>query len=137
VILIDTNVLVALAEPDDELYTRALADLPKFSGQNVVLTEAVLTEAVYLIAGRAPRARLRTVIDLLNPDPCSAESDRQFRSEALAWLDQYADHDPDWADAVLVVLSGRFRKSKVWTYDREFRTIWRTPAGNRIRLANA
>ena len=39
------------------------------------------------------------------------------------------------ADAYLAVVSGKRKGSKVWTYDREFRTTWRRPDGTRIPLA--
>ena len=50
-------------------------------------------------------------------------------------LARYRDHDPDWADGYLAVVSGKRKGSKVWTYDREFRTTWRRPDGTRIPLA--
>lgn len=51
------------------------------------------------------------------------------------WLTKYAEREPDWADACLAVLSGRDSKLKVWTYDSEFRTIWRRPDGSAIPMA--
>ena len=51
------------------------------------------------------------------------------------WLDRYAEHEPDWADGYLAVVSSRERKAKVWTYDSEFRTTWRRLDGTRIPLA--
>ena len=51
------------------------------------------------------------------------------------WLLKYGDHDPDWADGCLAVLSERDSSVKVWTYDREFRTTWRRPNGSAIPLA--
>lgn len=56
-------------------------------------------------------------------------------SEAFDWVARYADHQPDWADAILAVLCGRDRALRVWTYDREFRDVWRRPDGIRIPLA--
>ena len=53
----------------------------------------------------------------------------------MDWMDRYADHEPDLADAVTVVLSSELEGSRVWTYDREFRTTWRRPDGSPIPLA--
>jgi hypothetical protein len=39
------------------------------------------------------------------------------------------------ADGCIAVLSGRDRRLKVWTYDREFRTTWRRPDGTVIPMA--
>lgn len=61
--------------------------------------------------------------------------DSRFWSEALDWLTKYADHEPDWADACLAVLSGHDRQIRIWTYDGKFRTTWRRPNGTAIPLA--
>jgi predicted nucleic acid-binding protein len=135
VILVDTNVLVALADPRDGLNARAVADLRRLVGRPMTLTQGALAEAFALVSGRAARARLRAVIESLDLHPCTVEADRDFWLEAFAWLDRYAEHDPDWTDAVLAVLAGRFKKWKVWTYDREFTTLWRSPRGSVISLA--
>jgi hypothetical protein len=60
-----------------------------------------------------------------------------MRVEVFEWLDRYADHEPDWADGYLAVISGHERRWKVWTYDREFRDVWRRPNGTRIPLVAA
>ena len=61
--------------------------------------------------------------------------DRGFWLDVLNWLARYADQEPDWADGCLAVLCGRDERLKVWTYDREFRTIWRRPDGTAIPMA--
>ena len=61
--------------------------------------------------------------------------DRGFWLDVLDWLSKYSDHEPDWADGCLAVLSGRDARLKVWTYDREFRTTWRRPDGTAIPMA--
>jgi hypothetical protein len=52
----------------------------------------------------------------------------------FGWLERYADHEPDWADGELVVLSERIAGTKVWTYDTEFWKIWRSFKGKRVPL---
>jgi len=69
----------------------------------------------------------------VQPLPVAHERDLWF--EVLDWLVKHADHEPDWADGCLAVLSGRDKDLKVWTYDREFRTTWRRPNGTAIPLA--
>ena len=61
--------------------------------------------------------------------------EQDFFLEVLDWLTKYADHEPDWADACLAILSERDKNLKVWTYDREFRTTWRRSNGTVIPLA--
>jgi hypothetical protein len=57
-----------------------------------------------------------------------------FRGAVFDWMERYAEHEPDWTDACLAVLSGDERAAKVWTYDRQFRGIWRRPDGGAISL---
>jgi hypothetical protein len=64
----------------------------------------------------------------------AATQESGFWLDVLDWLVKYADHEPDWADGCLAVLSGRNKDAKVWTYDREFRTTWRRPNGTAIPL---
>lgn len=51
------------------------------------------------------------------------------------WMTRYAEHGPDWADGCIAVLSGLDPSLSVWTFDEEFRTLWRRPDGSRIPLA--
>jgi predicted nucleic acid-binding protein len=61
--------------------------------------------------------------------------ERAFWVDVFEWLAKYGDHDPDWADGCLAVLSGRDKHLKIWTYDREFRSKWRRPNGTALPLA--
>jgi predicted nucleic acid-binding protein len=55
--------------------------------------------------------------------------------QAMAWSLEYAEHNPDWADAYIVALCGRHRGLKVWTYDEEFRRVWRRADGSGVPMA--
>jgi hypothetical protein len=81
------------------------------------------------------RQRLRALLHDLSVQPIPAMHERDFFLEVLDWLTKYADHEPDWADACLAILSGRDKDLKVWTYDRESRTTCRRPNGTAIPLA--
>jgi hypothetical protein len=81
------------------------------------------------------RLRLRAFVTELRMQPAPAAQSRELREDVFDWLVKYADHEPDWADAWLAVLSGRDARARVWTYDREFRSIWRRPDGSAIPLA--
>src|SRR2546426_12720786 len=63
------------------------------------------------------------------------EDTQSLWNEIFDWLDKYREHEPDWADGYLAVLCSRNRKYKVWTYDIEFRTLWRRTNGSAIPLA--
>jgi len=135
VILLDTNVLVALTDPRERLHRRAARDLRRLARSPLGVPLPVLTEACFLLPRAHHRARLRDLLQALSAGPCPIADDAGLRNDIFAWLVGYADHEPDWADGYLAVVCGRERHFKVWTYDREFRTIWRRPDGSRIPLA--
>jgi predicted nucleic acid-binding protein len=129
VILVDTNVLVALVLQREALHHQAVRDLERLRKETFFVTRSVLSEACFLLGLREQRARLRALLTSMSArEPGAPAWDHVF-----AWLERYADHEPDWADACLVVLSNG--SYLVWTYDREFRTIWRRLDGSRVPLA--
>jgi uncharacterized protein len=135
VILIDTGPLVALCDPSDRLHKVARRHLSRLN--DVFGTcDAVVAEACVHLPQRAQRERLRAVLERFDIASLPADQDDgQFRQQVFAWLLKYADHEPDWADACVSVLCGRDRTLDVWTYDAEFRTVWRRPDGSRIPIA--
>jgi predicted nucleic acid-binding protein len=135
VILHDTTPVVALCDPRDALNRRALGDLDRLAGEPFVLLGPVLTEACFLLSSRSQRERLRRFCAELSVKPYRSEDEIELRFEIFDWLIRYGEHEPDWADAYLAVVSSKERRSRVWTYDREFRTTWRRTDGTRIPLA--
>jgi hypothetical protein len=83
----------------------------------------------------AQRARLQEFLGAFSVSGYTPKDQIGLRNDALAWLLRYAEHEPDWADAFLVCVSAREPGCKVWSYDREFKTIWRRPDGTRVPLA--
>lgn len=134
-ILVDTTPLVALCDPRDSLNASALRDLQRLSRRPLVVCEPVLTEACLHLTYAAQRQRLRDFLDAFAVVGYAPEDQLGLRAEAFAWLEKYSEHEPDWADAYLVCVSARERRWKVWSYDREFRTIWRRADGTRVPLA--
>jgi uncharacterized protein len=135
VILLDTGPLVALCDPADALNARAVRDLRRLGRQVLVVGSSVLTEACALLPFAVQRRRLRRFLTDFSVIPYRVEDEEALWLEILDWLDRYAEHDPDWADGYLAVASGREKKATVWTYDREFSSIWRRPDGKPIPLA--
>lgn len=133
-ILLDTGPLVALCDKRDPYHERAISDLKDLSGSAFATCEAVIAEACFHLGHQAQRLRLSALLDELDVVPLPARSDRRYRSEVFDWLVKYAEHEPDWADGCLAVLSGREAAAKVWTYDGEFGTTWRRPDGTTIPL---
>ena len=133
-ILVDTGPLVALCDARDPKHRAALKHLEALAARELATCEAVITEAAFHLPQRSQRLRLHALVrDLaIRPLPSAEPS---FWQEVFDWLVKYADHEPDWADVCIAVFSGRDRALKVWTYDREFRTIWRRPNGSSVPLA--
>ncbi len=134
-ILIDTTPLVALCDARDEKHRVAVKHLESLSSSGFAVCDAVLTGACFHLPYQSQRQRLRALLDDLGVQPVPAANDSAFWLEVFEWLTKYADHQPDWADGCLAVLSGRHRDARAWTYDREFRTTWRRPNGTVIPLA--
>jgi predicted nucleic acid-binding protein len=129
VILLDTNVLVALVLPKDRLHERATSDLERLARQELRVLPSVLSEACFLLDRREQRARLEELLLALRARPAIEPAwDRVFE-----WLARYADHGPDWVDGCLVVAANR--EQRIWTYDGEFRSVWRRLDGSRVPLA--
>lgn len=134
-ILVDTGPLVALCDARDAKHRTALKHLESLATREFAVCSAVLTEACFHLSQLAQRRRLRGLLDGLRTRPHPAEHEPGFGADVFDWIFKYADHEPDWADACLAVLSGADVRLKVWTYDREFRTIWRRPDGTAIPMA--
>jgi predicted nucleic acid-binding protein len=134
-ILVDTTPLVALCDARDSKHRTAVRHLGSLAEHEFAVCDAVLTEACFHLPYQHQRLRLRGLLHDLNMQPVPMTCERAFWLDALDWLVKYAEHEPDWADACLAVLSGRDTTLQVWTYDREFRTTWRRPNGTAIPLA--
>lgn len=131
-ILCDTNVLIALLDSREPLRKRAREDLNQFVRPGLLVTEAVLSETCHLLPFAAQRMRLQDFLDEFDVGSAPFPATASLFREVFAWLARYAEHSPDWADAHLAVLCGYNRRLRVWTYDREFQSIWRRPDGSRI-----
>jgi predicted nucleic acid-binding protein len=134
-ILVDTTPLVALCDARDSHHAIAIKQLERLASVGLCTCEAVLMESCFHLPHREQRERLHALIDALKISSLAAPCDRGFWSEVLDWLAKYAEHEPDWADACMAVLCSHDKRLRVWTYDREFRTIWRRPDGSVIPLA--
>jgi uncharacterized protein len=135
VILVDTGPLVALADARDDKHTTAVAQLRSLIAGDLAVCDAVIADACFHLPHPSQRRRLRAIVHDLRIRPVPIQDERPFRLDVFDWLAKYDEHEPDWADACLAVLSERDKVAKIWTYDREFRTTWRRPNGTAIPLA--
>jgi predicted nucleic acid-binding protein len=129
-ILLDTNVLVALVDERDGLHARVKRDLRKLTGPFGV-TSVVLSEACFLLEALYLRQRLQLLLERLSVQP--VEPEPPWWGDVFGWLVRYAEHAPDLCDAMLVVLSSH-GASPIWTYDAEFRKVWRRLDGRQLKL---
>lgn len=134
-IIVDTGPLVALSDSHDRLHTTAARHLEKLADLQLVTCDAVLVEACFHLPRAAQRSRLRAILQTFQVGQSAHTLEDGFRNAVFDWLARYPDHEPDWADGCLAVLSGLDKTARVWTYDSEFRTIWRRPDGTVIPLS--
>jgi predicted nucleic acid-binding protein len=137
VILLDTAPIVALCDPRDGLNRTALRDLDRLAREPLFLCTPVLTEACFLLRHAMQRARLQRMLAELSIHAYRGDDEARLWVEVFDWMADYQDHDPDWTDGYLAVITGKERRFKLWTYDREFRTTWRRPDGTAIPLATS
>jgi predicted nucleic acid-binding protein len=135
VILVDTGPLVALADARDGKHNTAVNQLRSLVAADLAVCDAVIAEACFHLPHPAQRGRLRAILHDLRIRPVPIPDERTFRLSVFDWLAKYGTHEPDWADACLAVLAGLDKATRIWTYDREFRTTWRRPDGTAIPLA--
>jgi len=132
-ILIDTGPLVGLINPRDAFYAKSRADLQTISAHPLIVTVPVLTETFHLLRVERARLKLRELLSKFNV--AIQDISQSTITATLDWMHDYADHQPDFADAVTVVLSFEIKSASVWTYDKEFLDIWRRPDGSAIPMA--
>src|SRR5881397_2523296 len=97
-ILVDTNVLVALTDAREELFHRANADLLRLGREEFFTIGAVLTEVHWLLKDAYPRERAVLTMRRLNVHAVADDSDALWQN-VFTWLQRYAEHEPDWTDA--------------------------------------
>ena len=95
----------------------------------------MLAAACFLLPHGGQHGRLRLFLAEFSVAAYRSEDESQLWLEVFDRLIRDEEHDPNWADGYLAVVSGRARGPRVWTYDREFRTTWRRPDGTRVPLA--
>jgi len=113
VILVDTNVLIALVDRMDKLHGRSVKDLVKLARAELRVTSAVLSECVFALPRADQRGRLSLLLDRLPVMPFVFKDEGVARRSVFAWLDRYGDHTPDYADAELCVAATLTRQARV------------------------
>jgi hypothetical protein len=122
-----------LVDERDDLRLRAARDLRRLRAGPFGAIGLVLGEACFLLPQGYLRQRLWFLLERLGIVVADVSSCSW--NDVFTWMDRYQEHQPDLADAQMAVLCSGERDHRVWTYDREFRTIWRRLDGSRIPMA--
>lgn len=87
------------------------------------------------VSGAHLRRRLSALIERDVVQLAAPRSVDSTIRRSMKWLERHADHRPHFADGFLVCWAESDASLAVWTFDREFSTIWRTLSGKKVPLA--
>jgi len=120
-ILLDANVLVALADEHDAHHARAARDPKRLRKGPFGSTVPVLSETCHILSSAYLRSRLRALLRLL--DVAIVDVPARIWDEIFDWMEHDEEHGPDLADAQLVILSAINASFRIWSYDKEFAAV--------------
>ena len=131
-VLLDTGPIVATLDARDQWH-RECARAMELLADRCITTEAVVTEACYMVARGGARGALVIEFLLAAEIPVLGLELPALR-EAARLMDRYADVPMDFADASLVVLSHALSLPDAFTIDRRGFVAYRTARGAAFRL---
>ena len=131
-LLLDTGALVSLLDRSQTHHPACRRAFEKWSGA-VVSTEAVLTEAVHLLA-RVAGGPAACVDFFLTGGAILVPSTPASLKRVRVLLDKYADLPMDFADATLVALAEELGSSLVFTTDRTDFSVYRLKGRRPFRI---
>ena len=120
-IAIDTNVLLRYLLRDNEVQAEQARRVFE-GGERVLITDVVLAETVWTLAGRRYRANRTDLIDLINN--LLQDANVRFEDDEVVWsaLQAYRSTEADFADALIVRKAEKLAAegdelSTVYTFD--------------------
>jgi hypothetical protein len=117
-LLVDTGPIVALLSRTDR-HHRVMVDTWKSLDDDLVSTEAVLTELTFLLAHDA--GAQQACLDLVVSGVIRlAPSDPELVARIAALMERYANVPMDFADATLVAQGERLGIARILTLDSDF-----------------
>jgi len=124
-VVLDTSFLFALTDLTDLNHDCVLAVVQSIN-EPLLLPSFVLPEVCYLIASRLGHQAMRKFVANLVVSGVQIESMMATDLERVGQiLEQYADSQLDFVDAVIVAISERLRITRVLTLDRRDFSIMR------------
>jgi len=122
-LLLDTGPLVALLDASERRHRDCASFFAAWKG-SVVTTEAVVTEAVYLLT--SARVDGTKVIEFCLRGGATVKPWTEVRARrASELMVKYDDVPMDYADATLVALAEELKTSEIFTLDRKGFTAYR------------
>jgi len=123
-VLLDTGPLVALFDPSDRDRQRCREALRSIGSTTLLTSEAVVTEAMYLL-DFSVRAQAALQEFLLAAQIRVEAVLPEERGALSADMSKYVRLPMDYADATLVALARRFGTTRVFTLDRKDFSVYR------------
>ena len=124
VVLVDTGPLVALLDPSDRARERCRSYLDQLNRAELVTTEAVITEAEYLL-DFSVQAQETLMHLLATGKPRVEPIATTDRTRIAGLMNRYANLPMDYADATLVVIAERLSAPRIFTLDRRDFGVYR------------
>lgn len=122
-LLLDTGALVSILDRSQAHHVECRRVFDEWSGI-IVSTEAVLSEAAYLLAG--VRGGAASCVDFfVRGGAVLVPSTRSSLQRVRALLEKYADLPMDFADGTLVALAEELDTTSVFTTDRTDFSVYR------------
>jgi len=131
-LLLDTGPLVAILHRDDRHHQRCIEVLKSFHGV-LLSTEAVLTEAIYLLTG-VPGGRHACLEFVIRGAAVIVPATRKSLRRCQFLMAQYEDVPMDFADATLVALAEEAGIHEAFTLDRRGFEAYRIGKRRTFRL---
>lgn len=114
--LLDTGAFVALLDKNERNHNRCVEFFRGFEGR-LFTTEAVLTEAVYLL-GPLVKAQRACIDFIINGGATLVPQSAESLAQCATLMEKYRDVPMDFADATLVALAEETDIEEVFTLDK-------------------
>ena len=113
--ILDTGPFVALLDKSENNHDRCVTAFKSFTG-TLLTTEAVLTEAIYLL-GPSIKGQKACIGFILKGGAALVPQSTESLARAVTLMEKYKDIPMDFADATLVVLAEAAGIDEVFTLD--------------------
>lgn len=132
-LLLDTGALVSILDRSQKAH-RAFADFFRNWPDEVLTTEAVVTESTHLLA-RVRGGPIACLDFVLSGGAVLVPLSQGALRRSRELMAQYADCPMDFADATLVVLAEDLKTTMILTTDRKDFSVYRIAGRRRFTIA--